>query len=66
MTLISYDAAFHIKDLIDSRSLLFAQSEACPPLLLSPSSFGHESGGKQVPRHRQGETLISGAFAFAT
>lgn len=42
-----------------------AQSEACPPLLLSPSSFGHErreTSAAPLPRRN----LDLGAFAFAT
>lgn len=64
MTLILYDAAFHIKDLIAVRSPL-AQSEACPPFLLSPSSFGHErreTSAAPLPRRN----LDLAAFAFVT
>lgn len=75
MTLISYDAAFHIKDITTAHpspctppsfpSLPFAQSEACPPLVLSPSSFGHErreTSAAPLPRRN----LDLGAFAFST
>lgn len=75
MTLISYDAAFHIKDITTAHpspctppsfpSLPFAPSEACPPLVLSPSSFGHErreTSAAPLPRRN----LDLGAFAFST
>lgn len=71
MALISCDATFLIKDLIDvGRSLpphspLFAHSEACPPFLLSPSSFGYErreTSAAPLPRRN----LDLPAFAFVT
>lgn len=43
----------------------FAQSEACPPFLLSPSSFGHErreTSAALLPRRN----LDLPAFAFVT
>lgn len=43
----------------------FAQSEACPPFLLSPSSFGHErreTSAALLPRRN----LDLSAFAFVT
>lgn len=67
MTLMSCDAAFHIKDFIDA-SCALAQAGARPPLLLSSSSSSpkHERERNKWRAIAKEKPWSWGAFAFAT